>query len=62
MTMGRGPQRVNGIDSYLVLRALDASTGEKKWEIAYNRLPSTEHACVWWRSAVDRRGSGLRVR
>ena len=41
MTMGRGPQRVAGIDSYLVLRALDASSGEKKWEIAYNPLPST---------------------
>ena len=41
MTMGRGPQRVNGIDSYLVLRALDASSGEKKWEIAYSPLPST---------------------
>ena len=41
MTMGRGPQRVNGIDSYLVLRALDASSGEKKWEVAYSPLPST---------------------
>ena len=41
MTMGRGPQRVAGIDSYLVLRALDASSGEKKWEIAYSPLPST---------------------
>ena len=41
MTMGKGPQRVTGIDSYLVLRALDASSGEKRWDIAYNRLPST---------------------
>jgi alcohol dehydrogenase (cytochrome c) len=41
MTMGRGPQRVSGIDSYLVLRAIDAASGEKKWEIPYNRLPST---------------------
>jgi alcohol dehydrogenase (cytochrome c) len=41
MTMGRGPQRVAGIDSYLVLRALDPSSGEKKWEIAYSPLPST---------------------
>ena len=41
MTMGRGPQRVAGIDSYLVLRALDVSSGEKKWEVAYSRLPST---------------------
>ena len=42
MTMGRGPQRVNGIDSYLVLRALDAASGEKKWQVAYNPLPSTQ--------------------
>lgn len=41
MTMGRGPQRVSGIDSYLVLRAIDAASGEKKWEIPYTRLPST---------------------
>ena len=41
MTMGRGPQRVSGIDSYLVLRAIDAASGEKKWEIPYDRLPST---------------------
>lgn len=41
MTMGRGPQRVGGVDSYLVLRALDATSGETKWEIPYNRLPST---------------------
>jgi alcohol dehydrogenase (cytochrome c) len=32
---------VSGIDSYLVLRAIDAASGEKKWEIPYNRLPST---------------------
>ena len=41
MTMGRGPQRVSNIDSYLVLRALDASSGEKKWEMKYSALPST---------------------
>ena len=41
MTMGRGPLRVNDIDSYLVLRAIDVSSGEKKWEIKYNSLPST---------------------
>ena len=41
MTMGRGPQRVSDIDSYLVLRAIDVSSGEKKWEIRYNPLPST---------------------
>ena len=40
MTMGRGPQRVADIDSYMVLRALDASSGEKKWEVKYNPLPS----------------------
>jgi glucose dehydrogenase len=32
---------VSGIDSYLVLRALDATSGERKWEIPYTRLPST---------------------
>ena len=42
MTMGRGPQRVDGRDSFLVLRAFDVVTGEKKWEIPYNRLPSTQ--------------------
>jgi len=42
MTMGRGPLRVTDRDSFLVLRALDASSGEKKWEIPYNRLPSTQ--------------------
>lgn len=41
MTMGRGPQRVSDIDSYLVLRAIDVSSGEKKWEMKYNPLPST---------------------
>ncbi len=40
MTMGRGPQRVADIDSYMVLRALDATTGEKRWEVKYNPLPS----------------------
>ena len=43
-TMGRGPQRVDGRDSYLVLRALDAVSGEKKWEVAYTPLPSTRGA------------------
>ena len=42
MTMGRGPQRVTGRDSFLVLRALDAASGDTKWEIPYNRLPSTQ--------------------
>lgn len=42
MTMGRGPQRVSGRDSFLVLRAFDVVTGDKKWEIPYNRLPSTQ--------------------
>jgi alcohol dehydrogenase (cytochrome c) len=41
MTMGRGPQRISDIDSYLVLRAIDASSGEKRWEIKYKPLPST---------------------
>jgi alcohol dehydrogenase (cytochrome c) len=41
MTMGRGPQRVSDRDSYLVLRAIEASTGEKKWEVPYTPLPST---------------------
>ncbi len=41
MTMGRGPLRVDGVDSYMVLRALDASTGEKKWDVKYTPLPST---------------------
>jgi glucose dehydrogenase len=41
MTMGRGPLRVDNIDSYMVLRALDVTTGEKKWEVKYNPLPST---------------------
>jgi alcohol dehydrogenase (cytochrome c) len=41
MTMGRGPQRVTGIDSYMVLRALDVISGEKRWEIKYSPLPST---------------------
>jgi alcohol dehydrogenase (cytochrome c) len=40
MTMGRGPQRVSGVDSYMVLRALDATTGAKKWDVKYNPLPS----------------------
>ena len=40
MTMGRGPLRVDGVDSYMVLRALDASTGEKKWDVKYTALPS----------------------
>ena len=43
-TMGRGPQRVSGRDSYLALRALDALTGERKWEVAYAPLPSTRGA------------------
>jgi hypothetical protein len=42
MTMGRGPLRVNAEDSYLVLRAIDAASGEKRWEIAYKPLPSTQ--------------------
>ena len=41
MTMGRGPLRVDGVDSYMVLRALDATTGEKKWDVKYTALPST---------------------
>ena len=44
MTMGRGPQRVAGRDSYLVLRALDVHSGEKQWEVAYTPLPSTHMA------------------
>jgi alcohol dehydrogenase (cytochrome c) len=40
MTMGRGPRRVDDVDSYMVLRALDVTTGEKAWEIKYNPLPS----------------------
>jgi alcohol dehydrogenase (cytochrome c) len=42
MTMGRGPLRVNDRDSYLVLRAIDAASGEKRWEIPYKPLPSTQ--------------------
>ena len=42
MTMGRGPLRVDDRDSYLVLRAIDAASGEKRWEIAYKPLPSTQ--------------------
>jgi len=41
ITMGTGPQRVGNIDSYMVLRALDATSGEKRWEIKYTPLPST---------------------
>src|SRR5687767_4798789 len=41
MTMGRGPRRVSDIDSYLVLRAIDVSSGERMWEIKYTPLPST---------------------
>ena len=44
MTMGRGPQRVSGRDSYLVLRALDVGSGASKWEVAYTPLPSTHMA------------------
>jgi alcohol dehydrogenase (cytochrome c) len=40
MTMGRGPQRVADIDSVMVLRALDATSGERRWEIAYKPVPS----------------------
>ncbi len=40
ITMGRGPQRVPDVDSYMVLRALDATTGEKKWDVKYNPMPS----------------------
>ena len=42
MTMGRGPQRITGRDSFLVLRAIDAASGDKRWEIPYTRLPSTQ--------------------
>jgi alcohol dehydrogenase (cytochrome c) len=41
MTMGRSPQRVQDVDSYLVLRAIEASSGERKWEVKYNPLPSS---------------------
>ncbi|RPI57331.1 MAG: hypothetical protein EHM55_02265 [Acidobacteria bacterium] len=41
ITMGRGPQRVGNVDSYMVLRALDATSGEKRWEVKYTPLPST---------------------
>ena len=34
-------ERVSDIDSYLVLRAIDVSSGEKKWEIKYTPLPSS---------------------
>ena len=44
MTMGRGPRRVDGRDSYLVLRALDALSGEKKWDLPYTPLPSARMA------------------
>jgi glucose dehydrogenase len=44
ITMGTGPQRVSGRDSYLVLRALDAVSGEKKWDVPYTPLPSTRGA------------------
>ena len=44
LTMGRSPRRVDGRDSYLVLRALDALTGDKKWDVAYTPLPSTHMA------------------
>jgi alcohol dehydrogenase (cytochrome c) len=44
MTMGRGPRRVDGRDSYLVLRALHAVSGDKKWEVAYTPLPSARMA------------------
>ena len=44
MTMGRGPRRVDGRESYLVLRALDAVSGEKRWEVPYTPLPSTRMA------------------
>ena len=60
MTMGRGPQRVAGRDSYLVLRALDVLSGEKKWEVAYTPLPST-HMLAFGGGAVDRSGPRVRV-
>jgi glucose dehydrogenase len=32
---------VQDVDSYLVLRAIEASSGERKWEVKYNPLPSS---------------------